>query len=334
MDPAKLNSVSSDATLINSILSVFSDNYEAVREVMKDCHNLEPGKIPKTKARIGMYDQLSIIGNATEKLGRGWEFRQTGFWSHAMNNVLCDAVRTAPTLSDSMDVMEQYGYLWSPLLYIEKFENKDFKTITFEVVELDGLPPTLETGRLVLRNLALIAIYRIMEETLGGAWGKARLLLRKNLDKAQLFKPFFSGVINQDQGRFGLQIARSLITLKNRHADPAVFRKANLYIQYHVNPADLDRTLEDRVTAYINSTHFHRPTIGEVAKSLGMSTRTLNRRLEHTGVSFRNLLDLALRKRAVAFLEQGQLSRGEIAERLGYKDQASFSRALRRWKIG
>jgi AraC-like DNA-binding protein len=55
------------------------------------------------------------------------------------------------------------------------------------------------------------------------------------------------------------------------------------------------------------------------------------RHLQETGVKFRDLLDDELKRRADRLLHSAKLSRSEIAERLGYDDPTSFSRACRRW---
>jgi AraC-like DNA-binding protein len=64
---------------------------------------------------------------------------------------------------------------------------------------------------------------------------------------------------------------------------------------------------------------------------MGLSQRTLVRRLAGSGVSFRGLVDAELKDRARRLLGGGALSRIEIADRLGFADGTGFSRACRRW---
>jgi AraC-like DNA-binding protein len=68
-----------------------------------------------------------------------------------------------------------------------------------------------------------------------------------------------------------------------------------------------------------------------VARALGVSRRTLARRLAETDTSFRTLLDAEIKARASRLLSSQTLSRPEMAEQLGYRDPTSFSRACRRW---
>ncbi|MER2560426.1 MAG: helix-turn-helix domain-containing protein [Myxococcaceae bacterium] len=71
-------------------------------------------------------------------------------------------------------------------------------------------------------------------------------------------------------------------------------------------------------------------TLGAVAKSLGLSARTLQRRLASEGQSFDELLDETRRARALSLLST-RASLAEVAFALGYADQSSFQRAFRRW---
>jgi len=73
------------------------------------------------------------------------------------------------------------------------------------------------------------------------------------------------------------------------------------------------------------------PTLANVAPVLGVQKRTLQRRLSAAGLTFRRLLDTARRHAAQRLLPDRSVSIGEIAQQLGYRDQAHFSRAFRRW---
>lgn len=73
------------------------------------------------------------------------------------------------------------------------------------------------------------------------------------------------------------------------------------------------------------------PSLGVLAQSLGISSRTLERRLHDVGWTYRGLLDSVRRDVGLALLEDKTLSKKEIAYRLGYHAPSAFTRALRRW---
>ncbi|MGH8788695.1 MAG: AraC family transcriptional regulator ligand-binding domain-containing protein [Cupriavidus necator] len=75
-----------------------------------------------------------------------------------------------------------------------------------------------------------------------------------------------------------------------------------------------------------------RPDIPAVARELGVSERTLQRRLGGEGTSFQLLLTAVRRARARELLADPTLDIDEVAFLLGYADQNSFFRAFRLWE--
>lgn len=73
------------------------------------------------------------------------------------------------------------------------------------------------------------------------------------------------------------------------------------------------------------------PTVESLAAASGLRVRTLQRRLGGEGTSFSALLEEVRRDLALAGLSAGELKAGEIADSLGYGQQSSFTRAVRRW---
>lgn len=72
-----------------------------------------------------------------------------------------------------------------------------------------------------------------------------------------------------------------------------------------------------------------KPGIGDVARELGMSERTLQRRITEQGASFRGLVDDARQELGRHMLSEEQNSIDEIAFLLGFQDTSSFYRAFR-----
>lgn len=75
----------------------------------------------------------------------------------------------------------------------------------------------------------------------------------------------------------------------------------------------------------------NRPDIEVVAKELGMSGRTLQRRISEEGTSFRQLLTETRKELVEEYLVDDTLEIAETAFLLGYDDANSFYRAFRSW---
>ena len=69
----------------------------------------------------------------------------------------------------------------------------------------------------------------------------------------------------------------------------------------------------------------------QLADMLGVSARTLARRLKATGTAYAELLQRVQSERARNYLRDTSMSVAEIAERMGYSDPAAFTRAFRSW---
>lgn len=73
------------------------------------------------------------------------------------------------------------------------------------------------------------------------------------------------------------------------------------------------------------------PTVERLAAAAGVSVRTLQRRLGEEGTTFSHLLEAVRRDLALVGLAEGGRTGGEIAGALGYAQQSSLTRAVRRW---
>jgi AraC-like DNA-binding protein len=75
-----------------------------------------------------------------------------------------------------------------------------------------------------------------------------------------------------------------------------------------------------------------RPTIEDIADTLHISSRTLQRRLQDAGFSFQRVLEEARHQLARHYLNNSVLELNEAAYLLGYNDANSFVRAFRTWE--
>lgn len=73
------------------------------------------------------------------------------------------------------------------------------------------------------------------------------------------------------------------------------------------------------------------PKQAHIAQQLGMSERTLHRKLADHGVSFRALTDDARRHLAESLLANAGPTLAEIAFLTGFSEQSAFQRAFKRW---
>ncbi len=72
-------------------------------------------------------------------------------------------------------------------------------------------------------------------------------------------------------------------------------------------------------------------SLEDVAGKLGVSVRTLRRRLTDRGTSYRQIVDDLRREVAIKYLRDTDMTVEDVAFALGFNDAANFRRAFRRW---
>lgn len=73
------------------------------------------------------------------------------------------------------------------------------------------------------------------------------------------------------------------------------------------------------------------PSIASVGEHMGMSNRTLTRRLAESGVTYRDLIQRIQEQVAKDLLKNSNRSNAEIAFETGFSEQSAFNRAFKRW---
>ena len=120
---------------------------------------------------------------------------------------------------------------------------------------------------------------------------------------------------------------------------PMVNRNAQLFavlvpgLELALPKNDPARTLADDVRETLTGTMYgDRPAVSKVARSLGMSVRTLQRRLGELGTTYQDVLDSVRHRSARRLLTSTNLGLGEVAFLLGFEEVNSFMRAFHVWE--
>jgi AraC-like DNA-binding protein len=131
----------------------------------------------------------------------------------------------------------------------------------------------------------------------------------------------------------------ALIFAKADLDQPFITHNADLFaviapqLEAELLEAQSSRDLGDRVKGILKGLLAgRRPIIGEVAKELRLSPRTLQRRLAEEGLSFQQLMQDARRELARHYLLNSSIELNETAYLLGYEDAHSFFRAFQDWE--
>ncbi len=118
----------------------------------------------------------------------------------------------------------------------------------------------------------------------------------------------------------------------NRKGDEGIVRFIDSHLDSEVaklpDDTSLDRQVKNAVTVSLSAGV---PKISDVAGQLGMSGRTLQRRLSEKGLSYQAVVDGARRELATSLLAETDYPLAEVAFLAGFSEQSAFNRAFRRW---
>lgn len=160
-------------------------------------------------------------------------------------------------------------------------------------------------------------------------------LVRFNYPEPQdtsALKEYFRAPLEFGVPRAEIHIAQSVLSAPLLKADPATVAFFERYIENLLADGPPSKQFTSDVRRVVaNRLRGEAPTIAEVAAELGMSTRTLGRRLRLEGTTYQALLDDTRFALARQHIQTGHLSFAEISALLGFSEPSAFHRAFRRW---
>jgi AraC-like DNA-binding protein len=136
--------------------------------------------------------------------------------------------------------------------------------------------------------------------------------------------------------RFGQPATRILLAAEDLDApipsrNPAMFALHERVIQERLVSLGNARFSYRVSEEIIRRLHDGEPRREDIASSLALTDRTLQRRLHAEQTTFQRLLDEARRELARKYLTEDRLSLSQVAYMLGFVDQSNFFRACKRW---
>lgn len=193
-----------------------------------------------------------------------------------------------------------------------------------------------ETAWLLYEGAAAFYL-RMLRDLLGEDWSPVRVSFPHACKgRKQAYEAFFGAPVvfgQQQEARIFLARTELSKPLARRFGQQAAggddgFASASLDA---FRPGARD--IEAAVARMVEATLPDRPvSLPEAAAALGLSPRTLQRRLGEHGSVFEQIVDARRRDIAVERLTRTEASVTTVAMFLGYSDVAHFNRAFRRWE--
>ncbi|KGD64884.1 AraC family transcriptional regulator [Alcanivorax nanhaiticus] len=241
---------------------------------------------------------------------------------HGMAGV---AAVTQTTLRECLEVISRFcDELFPPLSmngYLEKGEGKFF------IREEISLAPYTH----FFIELNMVSFYNIMEKLIGSHdYTKHVTFAYPEPAWGNIYRRYFKCPVIFDQPENAIVGCESLAERELPLANRLMAMSAEKSLFENI-PTRAMRILPLRLRRMLMRYYGAFPSLENAASELGMSGRTMRRKLAENGTSYQKELDNVRQKLAREYFSRGGESITELALMLGFTDSSAFAKAFRRW---
>ena len=279
-------------------------------------------------ARLEVHTEIKILELAAEALGddclgfdlaRGFDLREIGLVYYVM--------ASSEQLSEALRNGVRYSRINNEGVRLH-FSLDRAATIALEYLDIDRASDKHHL------EFWLVTLLRICRQVTDTRLAPRQLKVRHlRADPPAQFKAFFGTDVEfgaeTDEIVFPAPIASLPVVgrdiylneLLRRYADEALASRPK-------EPVSIRSAVEHLIPELLPH---GKASVPEVARQLGMSRRTLSRKLHDERTAFLNMVDELRTALAQRYLSERELPMSEIAWLLGYREVSSFTHAFRRW---
>ncbi|WP_396331332.1 AraC family transcriptional regulator [Burkholderia anthina] len=291
---------------------------------------LADAQLDDPNVEVTAAQELRLTGNLLRALGRApglgfevgqrYHFSAYGVWGYGLI--------ASATARDALALAMRFLPLTYAFTVITYREEPGAGVLNFGAPELDA-----DLSRfLVERDMTAAAV--LLQEIGGGDFALSRFTMQAagiaggtaSVSRIAGIEPAFGARANT------LAFDRAFLDRPLPHANPLTVSMCEQMCSQLVDARRARVGTAEMVRQYLTATPGNVPfSLEDMARLMNTSPRTLKRRLQDEGTTFRTLLAQARGAMAETLLGDAHLSLTEVAERLGFSDLSSFSQAFKRW---
>ena len=296
------------------------------RDVLMRVARLSDSDVRDPDARVATTAELAVWHLVTRhvrdpgfgvRAGSGFRVRDAGLLGYV--------VSFTPTLHGALAALQRYIHVFSQALTI-KLEGACISLLSSASArEFEPLPFAQDYRAAAVVNAARqITGMDITPAAMHFAYAQPRSTLAH--------REFFRGPLH-----FGSSVARVVfrqadLQLHTLRGDPDLARYLGKYADQVLASLVLGETLRHKVRAVIwAQSAVGQSTLGDVAAAIGLTPRTLQRRLHAEGTSFQQELQEVRKAVSIAALRNPGVAIDDVAFLLGYSEPSAFYRSFKRW---
>lgn len=271
---------------------------------------------------VAILHRLRAAGLTAElgmRVARELDLRHQGFLGYA--------VLASEDLAQALELAMRYLRTRTRLLSMTFFHENDQAVIRFD----EGVPLG-ELYPMVMDTLA-VALFHVGHQLFSGEVPRdiqVRLAYAEQPHHERM-RDYTRGQLLFDCTWCEVRFPASWLEQPIGTADPNMARLAAEQCEQALREMAQSEGLLGRVRQLVVEYLHEERSLDRVAEALHMTPRSLRRRLEAVGTSYRILVEEVRARRARELLAHTRFSVDRIAVELGYQDPSNFGRAFRRW---
>lgn len=237
------------------------------------------------------------------------------------------ALQSAATLREAIGMVQKFQRLISDG---GRFQMLAGQTTTWVVYHP-------QQGQLAFSPYQIEAVLAAVVRLAGWVTGSALQPLRVQFSQARLgplhnYSDVFGCPVEFEQAFSGLLVDNTLLDQPLPQADPQLAQMHEHYTAARLAALGIDSISAPDVRQWL-VVHMgpQVPRRAQAAQALGVSERTLARRLGEQGQTFEKLLDDVRRELALQAVADPERTLADIAQSLGFAEASTFYRAFNRW---
>ena len=273
----------------------------------------------------GQIKFVELVANALQDdllgfhLARDFDLREMGF--------LYYIPASSPTLGEALRRFERYIAIANEGITLRVREGRDDLTVTFHYVGVNRLSDRHQSEAFLtflvrlcrhLTNRRLVPSY-------------ASVCHRRGMGRSELDKFLGCAVVfgaNTDEVVFPAATAEMPMLSVDPFLSQLLIKYAEETREYHKYGGAFETDLGNIVASLLPH---GKARVPEVAHSLGMSQRTLARRLASEGLTFSGIVSKLKTELAKRYLNEQGLTVSQVAWLVGYQEVSGFTHAFKRW---
>lgn len=310
-----------------------------VPEIAARC-GLDPVALQQPNATLNLPQFMALTALCTEHLLPGEPpslqmLRHLPVTAHGMIGI---AAMTSDTLDQALDVGLRYFPLTMPAFALHRQRIGNRVHVVVERHYDFGSPLNEILTEIIMGSFCKMLFFADPSR-LGGPGHTAPLsmaveLTHTSTEDTGSFAAYFGQPVRfgcpESRFSFSWSSLQQPLLTRNRNAHAALM--ATLEQQLHARPLHKPTTRNVRTLLLQALTTGDTPLAETLAQELGLSTRTLSRRLSEEGTTLPALIEAVRMERAELLLVSSDQPIARIARSLGYAETAAFSRAFKRYK--